>query len=101
MRFDSSFDGGVVRSESATDLNLELVSGSGTRERSRPSTSPGFNKVGGDSEHITSPPKPFGLGECYQLFISYFYLPLYVKAHGFAHPFSSWILMHTFLEIYN
>lgn len=64
MRFDSSLDGGVVRSESATDLNSELMSGPGLREsRSRPSTAPGYCKVPGDGDHISPSPKPFGLGE--------------------------------------
>ncbi|KDR07162.1 Kinesin-like protein KIF13A [Zootermopsis nevadensis] len=62
MRFDSSLDIGVVRSESATDLNSELMSGSGSREsRSRPSTAPGYCKVPGDGDHISPSPKPFGL----------------------------------------
>ncbi|XP_069678556.1 kinesin-like protein KIF13A isoform X3 [Periplaneta americana] len=62
MRFDSSLDGGVVRSESATDLNSELMNGPAVRDsRSRPSTSPGYGKVSGDGDHITTPPKPFGL----------------------------------------
>jgi hypothetical protein len=64
MRFDSSLDGGVVRSESATDLNSELLNGPGMREsRSRPSTAPGYGKISGDGDHISASPKPFGLGE--------------------------------------
>jgi hypothetical protein len=64
MRFDSSLDVGVVRSESATDLNSELMSGPGLREsRNRPSTAPGFCKGSGDGDHISPSPKPFGLGE--------------------------------------
>lgn len=64
MRFDSSFDGVVVRSESATDLNSELMSGPGMREsRSRPSAVSGYGKVAGDADHVPAPSKPFGLGE--------------------------------------
>ncbi|PNF28377.1 hypothetical protein B7P43_G17067 [Cryptotermes secundus] len=62
MRFDSSFDGVVVRSESATDLNSELMSGPGMREsRNRPSSASGYGKVPGDADHIPAPSKPFGL----------------------------------------
>jgi hypothetical protein len=64
MRFDSSLDGGVMRSESATDLNSELVNGLGLKEsRSRSSTAPGYCKVPGDGDHISASSKPFGLGE--------------------------------------
>jgi hypothetical protein len=64
MGFDSAFDRGVVRSESATDLNSELMSGPGVREsRSRPSSASGYGKVPGDADHVPAPSKPFGLGE--------------------------------------
>ncbi|XP_049855904.1 kinesin-like protein KIF13A isoform X3 [Schistocerca gregaria] len=64
MRFDSSSDvGGVARSESVTDLNLEHLNNSMHREsRGRPSTSPGFAKANSaDGDMITTPTKPFGL----------------------------------------
>nr|CAD7403345.1 unnamed protein product [Timema poppensis] len=58
MRFDGGLDvGGVVRSESATDLNMELLGSQAVRDtRSRPSTLPNPEDV-----HVPSS-KPFGLG---------------------------------------
>jgi hypothetical protein len=74
MRFDSSFDLGVVRSESVTDLNSELMGGSGMREtRGRPSNMAGFGKVSSDGDHISPSPKPFGLGEYAVSLASFFY----------------------------
>jgi kinesin family protein 13 len=62
MRFDSSHDIGVVRSESVTDLNSELMGGSGMREtRGRASSMSGFGKVSSDGDHISPSAKPFGL----------------------------------------
>nr|CAD7196325.1 unnamed protein product [Timema douglasi] len=57
MRFDGGLDvGGVVRSESATDLNMELLGSQAVRDtRSRPSTLPNPEDV-----HVPSS-KPFGL----------------------------------------
>ncbi|CAG2057453.1 unnamed protein product, partial [Timema podura] len=57
MRFDGGLDvGGVVRSESATDLNMELLGTQAVRDtRSRPSTLPNLEDV-----HVPSS-KPFGL----------------------------------------
>jgi hypothetical protein len=80
MRFDSSFDIGVVRSESVTDLNSELMGGSGMREtRGRPSNMPGFGKASSDGDHISPSPKPFGLGEYAFSLVSF--STLYIKAH--------------------
>jgi hypothetical protein len=80
MRFDSSLDIGFVRSESVTDLNSELMGGSGMREsRSRPSTVPGFGKVSSDGDHISPSPKPFGLGEYAVNSVSF--STMYMKAH--------------------
>ncbi|XP_063219921.1 kinesin-like protein KIF13A isoform X3 [Bacillus rossius redtenbacheri] len=63
MRFDSGFDvNGVSRSESATDLNLELFGNYGGREvRNRPSSSVGYGKTTQDADIHTTPSKPFGL----------------------------------------
>jgi hypothetical protein len=80
MRFDSSLDIGVVRSESVTDLNSELIGGSGMREsRGRPSSMPGFGKVSSDGDHISPSPKPFGLGEYAVNWVSFSIF--YIKAH--------------------
>jgi hypothetical protein len=80
MRFDSSLDIGVVRSESVTDLNSELMGGSGLRDsRSRPSTMPGFGKISSDGDHISPSPKPFGLGEYAVNSVSL--STMYIKAH--------------------
>jgi hypothetical protein len=74
MRFDS-FDGGVVRSESVTDLNSELMSGPGVREtRCRSSASSGYGKVSGDADHIQASSKPFGLGEYISNLFSFSYI---------------------------
>jgi hypothetical protein len=98
MRFDSSFDIGVVRSESVTDLNSELMGGSGMRDtRGRPSNMPGFGKVSGDGDHISPSSKPFGLGEYAVSLVSF--STLYIKAHywymNFLPVFSSWSLIYT------
>jgi len=80
MRFDSSLDVGVVRSESVTDLNSELMGGSGMREtRGRPSSMSGFGKVSSDGDHISPSAKPFGLGKYAVNLVSF--SNLYIKAH--------------------
>jgi len=80
MRFDSALDIGVVRSESVTDLNSELMGGSGMREtRGRPSSMSGFGKVSSDGDHISPSPKPFGLGKYAVNLVSF--SSLYIKAH--------------------
>jgi hypothetical protein len=95
MRFDSSFDGIVVRSESATDLNSELMSGPGVRDsRSRPSAVPGFGKVAGDADHIPAPSKPFGLGEYIRNIISFSRISRHITLQMYCNFFSSWPLMH-------
>lgn len=68
MRFDSSSDiGGVARSESVTDLNLDQLNNTNAREsRGRPSTASPFGKGSVDGDLISAPPKPFGLGEFYK-----------------------------------
>jgi hypothetical protein len=81
MRFDSSFDGGVVRSESVTDLNSELMSGPGAREsRCRSSAASGYGKVSGDADHIPAPSKPFGLGEYISNMFSFPYISRHIIA---------------------
>ncbi|XP_067009212.2 kinesin-like protein KIF13A [Anabrus simplex] len=61
MRLEGGSDSGVCRSESVTDLNLEQTTSALREGRGRPSTAPSFTKVA-DGDHISSPPKPFGLG---------------------------------------